>query len=76
MTITVTPTPRDVRGFTAIRYADGRIHGAVVFNRSGEFMGASQNGAISSTRVRWMDDPEALPPGLLDAARAADLEGL
>ncbi len=76
MTINVNLTPRDVRGFTAIRYADGRIHGAVVFNRYGEFMGASQNGAIGSTRVRWMDNPEALPPGVLDAARAAYLETL
>ena len=76
MTLTVTPTPRDARGMTAIRYAVGRIHGSVVFNRAGKFVGASQEGAIGSTRVRWLDRPEDLPAGVYDAARAAYLETL
>ena len=75
MTITVTPTPRDVRGFTEIKYTTPGYYGCVVFNRSGEFKGASLHRDNGPIRVLW-DDPEALPPGVFDAARAAYLEGL
>ena len=75
MTINVTATPRDVRGFTAIKYTTPEYHGSVVFNRKGEFVGLSLALYWDHT-VFWLDDPEALPPGLLDAARAAYLEGL
>jgi len=76
MTLTVTPTPRDARGMTAIRYTVGRIHGSVVFNRPGKFVGASKEGAIGSTRVRWLEDPQDLPAGVYEAAWAAYLETL
>ena len=75
MTITVNPTPRDVRGFAAIEYTTPGYHGSVVFNRKGEFVGLIL--AVHwDCLVAWVDDPEALPPGLLDAARAAYLETL
>jgi hypothetical protein len=75
MTATVTPTPRDRFGMTAIRYAAGDFTGAVVFNRSGVCLGASRR-LGGSPRVAWLDDPETLPPGVFDAARVAYLEAL
>ena len=75
MTITVTAIPRDVRGFTAIKYTTPEYHGGVVFNRKGEFVGAVK-AVIESVGCEWLKDPEALPPGVLDAARAAYLETL
>lgn len=75
MTITVTPTPRDVQGFTAIKYTTPEYHGIAVFNRNGQLVGSSR--AVGGTWPgEWIDDPEALPPGVLDAARAAYLETL
>ena len=75
MTITVTPTPRDVRGFTTIRYSTPGLHGIVVFNRKGEFVG-SRRAVWGTWPGEWLEDPEALSPGVLDAARAAYLETL
>jgi hypothetical protein len=75
MTVTVTPTPRDARGFTAIKYTTPEYHGSAVFNRKGEFVGLSRT-LFYDRWVTWLDDPEALPPGVLDAARAAYLETL
>jgi len=75
MALTVTPTPRDRFGMTAIRYVADVYTGAVVFNSGGVCLGASRR-LGGSPRVAWLDNPEDLPAGVYDAARAAYLETL
>ena len=75
MTMTVTPTPRDRFGMTVIHYTDEVYVGAVVFNNSGVCIGAGRR-RDGSHRFEWLDNPEDLPAGVYDAARAAYLETL
>ena len=76
MSLTVTPAPRNRFGITVVKYATDTYYGGVAFNRAGKFVGASKENAIGSTNIRWLDNPEDLPAGVYDAARAAYLETL